>query len=1031
MLVLSYWFDEPSVRLLFGSPFYRILDSIMEDKIIIRGAKEHNLKNIDLELPRNKLIVFTGLSGSGKSSLAFDTIYAEGQRRYIESLSSYARQFLGQMDRPDVESIDGLSPAISIDQKGVSRNPRSTVGTVTEIYDYFRLLYARIGVPYCPNDGTKIEKLTVDEIVDVILKEAKSSTKPDNQITRKLENQPASHWVKILAPVVAARKGEYHQLLYDLYAEGYSQARIDGKIHHLREKVELARYKQHSIDVQIDELAVKNEMAETEASDVLTRLTEAVETALTLAKKYDNRFIVINIDDKDRIFSAEYACPQCGFSFSEINPRLFSFNSPQGACDNCHGLGSIAEFDPSLIIPDDSLSIMQGAIMPANYANGKNNYYSALIHSICDHYNIREDVRVKDLPADDIQTILYGQGRDKIKVRFFNSGRASHFSIWFEGLINNLKRRYEATESENVREELNQYMSARPCELCQGNRLRPEALAVRVGHEKGLNISELTKLSVAKAHQFFNTLALEERELLIAERILTEIKNRLNFLVNVGLQYLSLDRTAGTLSGGEAQRIRLASQIGSGLTGVLYVLDEPTIGLHQRDNKRLLDTLIHLRQLGNTVLVVEHDEDTIWAADHIVDIGPGAGIHGGRVMASGSLEEVMATQESVTAAYLRADRFIPLPARRRSIAKDLITIIGASEHNLKNINVSFPLGCFIAVTGVSGSGKSTLINDILHKAINQKLNRSIERPGKHKEIQGLQHLDKIIAIDQSPIGRTPRSNPATYTGIFTPIRELFAATPEARVRGYRAGRFSFNIAGGRCEACQGNGTITIEMHFLPDIEVPCEVCKGKRYNRETLEVTYKGKTIYEVLKLTVEEALTFFEDLPAIKDKMQTLVDVGLGYIELGQSATTLSGGEAQRVKLSAELSRRGTGKTLYLLDEPTTGLHFADIEKLLLVLGRLVDKGNTVVVIEHNLDVIKTADYVIDLGPEGGDGGGRLVVAGSPEEVAAHPTSHTGHYLKQVLADYQKKHGQLTVTERKERIKPKNADLYSVKQTI
>ncbi len=988
----------------------------MEEKIVIRGAKEHNLKNIDLELPRNKLIVFTGLSGSGKSSLAFDTIYAEGQRRYIESLSSYARQFLGQMDRPDVESIDGLSPAISIDQKGVSRNPRSTVGTVTEIYDYFRLLYARIGVPYCPNDGTKIEKLTVDEIVDSIIRQAKAA------------NDKSSHWVKVFAPVVAARKGEYHQLLYDLYGEGFSQARIDGKVHHLREKIDLARYKQHSIDVLIDELAVKNEMSDQEQSDTLARLSEAVELALDLAKKYENRFIIAELDEKDQIFSSQYSCPVCGFAFSEINPRLFSFNSPQGACDNCHGLGSIAEFDPSLIMPDDGLSIMQGAIMPANYVNGKNNYYSSLINSICEHYNIRQDVRVKDLPPDDLKTILYGQGRDKIRVRFFNSGRASHFSIWFDGLMSNLRRRYEATESDNVRDELAQYMSARPCEVCQGNRLRPESLAVRVGHDHGLNISELTKLSVTEAHHFFETLILTDREFLIAERILNEIRSRLSFLVNVGLNYLSLNRTAGTLSGGEAQRIRLASQIGSGLTGVLYVLDEPTIGLHQRDNRRLIDTLTRLRQLGNTVIVVEHDEDTIWAADHIVDIGPGAGIHGGKVMTEGPLEVIMESQESITAAYLRGDSFIPLPEKRRSTNRDLLTITGASEHNLKQLNVSFPLGTFIAVTGVSGSGKSTLINDILYKAINQKLNRSIERPGKHKEIQGLQHIDKIIAIDQSPIGRTPRSNPATYTGIFTPIRELFAATPEARVRGYKAGRFSFNITGGRCEACQGNGTVTIEMHFLPDIEVPCEVCKGKRYNRETLEVTYKGKNIFEILSLTVEEALHFFEDIPQIKDKMQTLADVGLGYIQLGQSATTLSGGEAQRVKLSSELSRRGTGQTLYLLDEPTTGLHFADIEKLLLVLNRLVDKGNTIVVIEHNLDVIKTADYVIDLGPEGGDGGGRLVAAGTPEEVAANPKSSTGQFLAKLLDDYKKKHGPKPT---KESTAPKNASIYRVKQTV
>lgn len=953
----------------------------MTDKIVIRGAKEHNLKNIDLDLPRNKLIVFTGLSGSGKSSLAFDTIYAEGQRRYIESLSAYARQFLGQMNRPDVESIDGLSPAISIDQKGVSRNPRSTVGTVTEIYDYFRLLYARIGVPFCPNDGTRIEKLTIDEMVDILLKKAK-------------RDHASTVFLQIWAPVVAARKGEYHQLLNDLYAEGYSWARIDGKPHSLRQQVKLARYKQHTIEALVDEFSVVDEPPK----DLIARLSEAVENATAVAAKYDNHFIVTSIGGKDEIFSSQYTCPICGFGLSEINPRLFSFNSPQGACDHCHGLGSIAEFDPALIIPDDSLSIAQGALMPANYIRGRNNYYSALINSICDHYNIRQDLRVKDLPTEDVKTLLQGRGREKIRIRFFNAGRASHFSIWFDGLINNLRRRYDATESDNVRQELAQYLSYRPCEVCLGDRLRPEALSVRVGHDTGLTISKLTQLSVADAHRFFVDLKLTERELLIADRILQEIKDRLSFLVNVGLDYLTLDRAAGTLSGGEAQRIRLASQIGSGLTGVLYVLDEPTIGLHQRDNKRLLNTLIRLRELGNTVIVVEHDEETIWAADHIVDIGPGAGVHGGRIMAEGSLETLMASPSSVTGAYLRGDQIIAVPTKRRHINRELLTVVNASEHNLKNLTVSFPLGSLIAVTGVSGSGKSTLVNDILYKAVNQKLNRSIEPPGKHKTIQGLQYIDKIIAIDQSPIGRTPRSNPATYTGIFTPIRELFAATSEARVRGYRAGRFSFNVTGGRCEACQGNGTVTIEMHFLPDIEVLCDVCKSKRYNRETLEVNYKGKNIYDVLKLTVEEALNSFEDLPILKDKLQTLTDVGLGYIQLGQSATTLSGGEAQRVKLSSELSRRGTGKTLYILDEPTTGLHFSDVEKLLGVLDRLVNKGNTVIVIEHHLDVIKTADYIIDLGPEGGNGGGKLVVAGTPEEVAAHPGSFTGKYLAVAL---------------------------------
>ncbi len=787
----------------------------------------------------------------------------------------------------------------------------------------------------------------------------------------------------------------------------------------MREKIELARYKQHTIEVIIDELS-------SDDPDVQIRLTEAIETALDLAKKYDNQFILATIDDRDQIFSSQYSCPVCGFAFTEINPRLFSFNSPQGACDNCHGLGTIAEFDPSLIIPDETLSISQGAVMPANYVSGKNNYYSALINSVCEHYNIRQDLRLKDLPPDDINTLLYGQGREKIRVRFFNSGRASHFGLWFDGLVNSLRHRYESNESDNVRDDLAQYMSTRPCEVCQGNRLRPEALAVRVGHEAGLTIAKLTNLSVDNAILFFKNLSLNEREAMIADRILMEIRNRLYFLSNVGLNYLSLNRAAGSLSGGEAQRIRLASQIGSGLTGVLYVLDEPTIGLHQRDNQRLLETLLHLRELGNTVVVVEHDEDTIRAADYIVDIGPGAGIHGGKVMAEGQLEQVLASEQSITAAYLRGDRYIPMPTKRRLPGQKMITVVSASEHNLKNLTVSFPLGLFIAVTGVSGSGKSTLVNDILHKAINQKLNRSVDRPGKFKELQGIKDVDKIITIDQSPIGRTPRSNPATYTSIFTPIRELFAATAEARVRGYRPGRFSFNIAGGRCEACQGNGTVTIEMHFLPDIEVPCEVCKGRRYNRETLEVTYKGKNISEVLRLTIEEALAFFNDIPQIKDKMQTLVDVGLGYIQLGQSATTLSGGEAQRVKLSSELSRRETGHTLYILDEPTTGLHFADIDKLLLVLNRIVDKGNTVIVIEHNLDVIKTADYIIDLGPEGGEAGGKLVVAGTPEEIANHPNSYTGHFLAPVLANYKKRYNEPNINQ-----KPKNADLYRIKKTV
>ncbi|TSC66452.1 MAG: excinuclease ABC subunit A [Candidatus Berkelbacteria bacterium Gr01-1014_85] len=976
----------------------------MSDFIKIRGAKQHNLKNIDLELPRQSLIVFTGLSGSGKSSLAFDTIYAEGQRRYIESLSAYARQFLGQMERPEVESIEGLSPAISIDQKGVSRNPRSTVATVTEIYDYFRLLYARIGVAYCPNDGQRIVRLTTDEIVNQLFRQSEQELKKTGQ---------DSLWLTLYAPIAIERKGEFHQILYDLYSEGYTQARVDGQFVHLRDKVELGRYQQHNIDIVIDEMAIPVEYTnQSDLDEQMTRLTEAVETATQLTKRFQLNSIQYSFGEREtatlHTVSTEYTCHLCGYSLGEVNPRLFSFNSPVGACPDCHGLGVLSEFDPELLVPDQSLSIMQGGIMPDHYSQDKNNYYSTLINSIANHFNIRLDQRIKDLPAGELETILHGRGREKIAVRFIGSKLNSHFSLWFDGLINLLKRRHESTGSESIREELNLYMSQRPCESCQGHRLRQQALAIKLGSNMGdtaspadLSISELTQLSVDQAILFFGQLKLTDRQRLIAEAILREINNRLSFLANVGLNYLNLERRAGTLSGGEAQRIRLASQIGSGLAGVLYVLDEPTIGLHQRDNARLIQTLVSLRDLGNTIIVVEHDEETIRAADHIVDIGPAAGVHGGQLLHSGPLGSLLPKEQSSTANYLSRRLTIALPERRRRQTADLITIEGATEHNLKNLTVSFPIKNFIAVTGVSGSGKSTLVNDILFKAVSQKINRNHQRSGKHRQITGLKLIDKIIGIDQSPIGRTPRSNPATYTGAFTPIRELLAATDEARIRGYAPGRFSFNVSGGRCEACQGNGTVTIEMHFLPDLEVMCEICKGRRYNRETLEVKYQELSIADILDLTIDQALERFVDFPAIADKLASLQSVGLGYIKLGQSATTLSGGEAQRVKLATELAKRPTGHTLYILDEPTTGLHFADIAQLLIVLNRLVDRGNTVVVIEHNLDVIKTADYIIDLGPEGGEHGGQLVAAGTPEEVAKVSKSLTGQYLVPLLQEH------------------------------
>jgi len=937
-----------------------------KDKIIIRGARQHNLKNIDLEIPRDKLVVFTGLSGSGKSSLAFDTIYAEGQRRYVESLSAYARQFLGQMDKPDVDFIEGLSPAISIDQKTTSRNPRSTVGTVTEIYDYLRLLYARVGHPHCWQCGRPIQRQTVEQIVDRLMALGEGTR------------------MQILAPVVRGRKGEYRKLLEELRREGFVRVRVDGELRELTERIELDKNKKHTIEIVVDRLIVR--------PGIESRLTDSLETAL---RRADGIVLVDVIGGEAMLFSEKLACPDCGVSIEELAPRMFSFNSPYGACPSCDGLGIRMEIDPDLVL-DRSLSIREGGILP--WAHIQSKWHHAILEAVCQRYGIDMDKPLGKLTQEQLKVLLYGLGDQRVPFRYVNqAGQERMYDSVFEGVIPNLDRRYREAQSDWAREEIEQYMSARDCPACKGARLRPESLAVTVG---GLNIAELTHLSVRQAQEFFNRLEgeLTERERTIAYQVLKEIRARLGFLVNVGLEYLTLDRAAGTLSGGEAQRIRLATQIGSQLVGVLYILDEPSIGLHQRDNERLLNTLKGLRDLGNTLIVVEHDEDTIRAADYIVDIGPGAGAHGGRVVACGTVEDIMNAPESITGQYLSGKRSIPVPAvRRRGNGKKLV-IRGAREHNLKNIDVEIPLGVFVCVTGVSGSGKSTLVNEILYKRLAQVLHGAATKPGAHDTIEGIEYLDKVIDIDQSPIGRTPRSNPATYTGAFDGIREVFAQVPEARMRGYKPGRFSFNVKGGRCEACKGDGIIKIEMHFLPDVYVPCEVCKGKRYNRETLEVRYKGKTIADVLAMRVEEALDFFSAHPTIHRKLQTLYDVGLGYMELGQPATTLSGGEAQRVKLATELSRRSNGKTLYILDEPTTGLHTADIEKLLEVLQRLVEAGDTVVVIEHNLDVIKTADYIIDLGPEGGDGGGMVVATGTPEEVAQVPGSHTGRFLQQVL---------------------------------
>ena len=941
----------------------------MQDKIVIKGAKEHNLKNINLEIPRDKLVVITGLSGSGKSSLAFDTLYAEGQRRYVESLSSYARQFLGLMEKPNVESIDGLSPAISIDQKTTSKNPRSTVGTVTEIYDYIRLLYARIGVPYCPKCGKKIEKQTIDQIIDSIL-ELEEGTR-----------------IQVLAPIVRGRKGEFVKQLEQFEKEGFVRARIDGETVELSDDIQIDRKKKHNIELIVDRLVIKE--------DIRSRLTESVETAL----KYANNIVIIddNTHKKEMLFSQNYACPDCGISFEELTPRMFSFNNPFGACPNCTGIGYLMKMDEDLIIPDKNKTLYDGVKAFGSSVMKRGDTMAKMyFESIAKHYGVEiKGVPIKKLPREFLEKILYGTGDEEIDFEYTSPAGTRRFRSPFEGVLPTLERRHNETKSQGMRTFYEMYMSESPCEMCHGARLKKESLSVRIGDK---NINELTDMSINKIKDYLNSLELNNKDRMIADQILKELNKRLQFLIDVGLEYLTLSRSAGTLSGGEAQRIRLATQIGSGLTGVLYILDEPSIGLHQRDNDKLLATLKHLRDLGNTVLVVEHDEDTMYAADQIIDIGPGAGVHGGNVMAQGTAEEVKLVPESVTGQYLSGRKQILVPKKRRKSNGKSIEVKGATEHNLKNINVKFPLGQFICVTGVSGSGKSTLVNEILYKTIARDLNGSNEKPGKCKEVKGLENIDKIINIDQSPIGRTPRSNPATYTGVFDFIRDIFAGTNEAKMRGYDKGRFSFNVQGGRCEACNGDGIIKIEMHFLPDIYVPCEVCKGKRYNKETLEVKYKGKTISDVLDMTVEEALEFFKNVPRIKTKIQTLYDVGLGYIKLGQPSTTLSGGEAQRIKLATELSKRATGKTLYILDEPTTGLHIADVHRLVDILQRLVDTGNSIIVIEHNLDLIKTADYIIDLGPEGGDGGGEIVAVGTPEQIVKNDRSYTGKFLKKYL---------------------------------
>ncbi len=940
----------------------------MIDRILIKGARENNLKNIDVEIPRDKLVVLTGLSGSGKSSLAFETLYAEGQRRYVESLSSYARMFLGQMEKPDVDYIEGLSPAISIDQKTTSKNPRSTVGTVTEIYDYLRLLWARVGTPHCPKCGKEIHQQTIDQIIDQVMA------------------LPMGTRLQVLAPVIRGKKGEHAKVLEDARRSGYVRVRVDGALYDLSEEIKLEKNKKHNIEIVVDRLVIRE--------DITRRLTDSVETAAGLS----GGVVLINLvqEDEDLVFSQNYACEDCGISIEELTPRMFSFNNPFGACPTCTGLGAQLKVDPDLIIPNRSLSILEGAISASGWNNIKSDgisrmYFEALAAKY--HFNLTDPI--EKLTPEVLDIILYGTKGEKLTIHYDQPRGKGVLYQPFEGIVNNLERRYKETQSDAMKREIEECMSESPCPDCHGKRLRPESLAVTVG---GISIHQFCEMPVDEALAFLDTITLTETQMMIADRILREIRERLGFLKSVGLQYLTLSRQAGTLSGGESQRIRLATQIGSSLMGVLYILDEPSIGLHQRDNDLLLGTLKHLRDLGNTLIVVEHDEDTMRAADYIIDIGPGAGVHGGQVVACGTAEEVMNTPGSITGDYLSGRKKVPIPEHRREGNGKVLRVLGAAEHNLRHINVDFPLGTFIAVTGVSGSGKSSLVNEILYKRLGAELNRTKARPGKHDGIEGIEFLDKVIDIDQSPIGRTPRSNPATYTGLFGDIRDLFASTPDAKSRGYGPGRFSFNVRGGRCEACAGDGLLKIEMHFLPDIYVPCEVCKGKRYNRETLEVRYKGKNIYEVLEMTVDEALPFFENLPRIYNRLKTLEEVGLGYVKLGQASTTLSGGEAQRVKLATELSKRSTGKTIYILDEPTTGLHSYDVQRLIDVLQKLVDAGNTVVVIEHNLDVIKTADYIIDLGPEGGDGGGAIVCAGTPEEVAQCEQSYTGKYLKRML---------------------------------
>ena len=937
------------------------------DNIVIKGAKEHNLKNIDITIPKDKLVVITGLSGSGKSSLAFDTLYAEGQRRYVESLSSYARQFLGIMDKPNVESIEGLSPAISIDQKTTSKNPRSTVGTVTEIYDYIRLLYARIGVPYCPKCGKKIEKQTIDQIVDSIMK-LEEGTK-----------------IQILAPVIRGKKGEYKKLIENYQKEGFVRARIDGVVQELTDDIDIDRKKKHDIDIVIDRLVIKE--------DIRSRLTESIETAMKYA---DNLVRVDIVGGKERLYSGNYACPDCGISFEELSPRMFSFNNPMGACPECTGIGYLMKMDEDLIIPDKNLTLYNGVkAFGASTMKKGETMAKMYFEAIGKHYGVDISKPIKDLPRKFLDKILYGTGDELIDFEYSSPFGTRKMKAAFEGVIPTLERRHRETKSQGMMQFYEMYMSETECPACHGARLKPESLAVKVGDK---NINELTDMPIIHIKEYINSLTLSEKDAIIADQILKELNKRLQFLIDVGLDYLTLSRSAATLSGGESQRIRLATQIGSGLTGVMYILDEPSIGLHQRDNDKLIATLKKLRDLGNSVIVVEHDTDTMYAADQVIDIGPGAGVHGGNVMAQGTAEEISKVKDSITGQYLSGRKQIKVPKHRRKLTGKYLEIVKATEHNLKNISVKIPLGQFVCVTGVSGSGKSTLVNEVLFKNVNKILNKSNDRAGKCKEIKGIENIDKVINIDQSPIGRTPRSNPATYTGVFDFIRDIFATTNEAKMRGYEKGRFSFNVEGGRCEACHGDGIIKIEMNFLSDVYVPCEVCKGKRYNRETLEVKYKGKSIADVLDMTVEEALTFFENVPRIKQKIQTLYDVGLGYIKLGQPSTTLSGGEAQRIKLATELSKRSTGKTLYILDEPTTGLHIDDVHRLVDILQRLADNGNTVLVIEHNLDLIKTCDYIIDLGPEGGDKGGEIIAVGTPEKICLNKRSYTGKFLKPYL---------------------------------